>query len=140
MHYWNSVVEEVLHKNDSSHAFLYTNNGLLHDECYFNTAENDYCMMDERETRDLRNYFLGEKYPGVYITKREAESVFWIIQGLTIPQTACKLGLSSRTVEFYVKNLKVKLKCINKKELLEKILETDLLMQLEKEGLKVFRH
>ncbi|OGT48473.1 MAG: hypothetical protein A3E82_03875 [Gammaproteobacteria bacterium RIFCSPHIGHO2_12_FULL_38_11] len=88
----------------------------------------------------MRNYYLGKKYPNVYITKREAESLFWIVQGLTIPQTAHKLALSSRTVEFYVKNLKLKLGCVNKKELIEKIMQTNLLKQLEKEGLKIIRH
>ena len=138
MHYWNSVLNEVLLKSDSR-AFL------LSDE-NFSTAGNGF-FPDEfddfetpKETRDLRMYYLGDKFPAVYLTKREAESMFWLMQSNTIAEAAAKMELSARTVEFYVKNLKLKLNCKNKKMLVNKILQTTLLQQLEKDGMRLVRH
>lgn len=137
MHYWNSVLNEVLNKDENTRAFLFTNQGRLDEEMDF-YAPSRYS--DLKETRDLRAYYLGEKYPGLYLTKREAESVFWLVQGCTIAQAALHMGLSARTVEYYIKNLKAKLCCKTKKELLSKVLYTTLLQQLEKDGMKIVRH
>lgn len=90
--------------------------------------------------RDLRNYYLHDAYPHIYLTKREAESVFWLMHGFTIIETAYKMYLSPRTIEFYVKNMKTKLNCDSKKMLLEKIGETRLIDQLRAEGMCVQIH
>ncbi|OGT33493.1 MAG: hypothetical protein A3C44_02965 [Gammaproteobacteria bacterium RIFCSPHIGHO2_02_FULL_39_13] len=66
--------------------------------------------------------------------------MFWVVQDFTLAYVAQQMTLSRRTVEFYVKNLKLKLQCRNKKELIETILQTDLLRQLELEGLQIMRH
>ncbi len=55
----------------------------------------------------------------VTITIRERETLALIVTGLTVPQAAAKMGLSTRTVEFYVKNLRFKLKCNSKRDLIE---------------------
>lgn len=138
MNYWNSILDEVLHKDDDSHAFLFTNQGDLTDdmENYAVEINSD----KKREARDLRTYYLGKEYPNIYLTKREAECMFWIVQDCTIAETALKMGLSARTVEFYVKNMKLKLQCKNKNKLTEKILLSNLLQQLEKEGLRIVKH
>lgn len=138
MHYWNSVLNEVLLKSDSRSFLLSDEN--------FSTAGNAF-FSDEferieipKEARDLRMYYLGEHFPDVYLTKREAESMFWLMQSNTIAEAAAKMNLSARTVEFYVKNLKLKLQCKNKKMLVDKILQTSLLAQLEKEGMQLTKH
>ena len=138
MYYWNSILDEVLHKDESAQAFLYTNNGRMNDLDDF-SVEEDF-PVDLKESRDLRTYYLGDNYPDVYFTKREAETLFWIIQGLTIAQAARKMQLSARTAEFYVKKMKFKLSCTSKKELVDKVVQTDLLQQLEKSGLRVVKH
>ena len=140
MHYWHSVLDEVLNKNAQKFNFIYTSNGRLQDMTDYFDASSNKLSTTKKEKRDLREYYLGENYPNVHITKREAESLFWLVQGLTIIQTAYQLGLSSRTVEFYVKNLKLKLNCDNKKQLINTILQTNLLEQLEKDGMKITKH
>ena len=72
-------------------------------------------------------YYLGEEYEGVYFTKREGECLVYMLEGNTIVATAKILGLSSRTVEFYVKNMKMKIGVTTKFQLLEKIKITDFL-------------
>ena len=141
MQYWNSVLNEVVFRNDSE-SFLFTQQGRLEhieDEEIF-LAEDFPIVIKPKEPRDLRTYYLSGDFADVYLTKREAECIFWIVQEYTIPQTADIMGLSARTVEFYVKNLKLKLCCKNKKELIEKILKTTLLQQLEKDGLRLVKH
>ena|SRR3990167_2187787 len=137
MDYWQSILDEVIHKNDQR-SFLFTNKGDLTDE-----MENYAIACNakrKRYPRDLRMYYLGETCPGVYLTKREAECMFWLVQDCTIIETACNMALSPRTVEFYVKNIKQKLQCKNKKKLVEKILMSNLLQLLEKEGMRIVKH
>lgn len=134
MTYWNSVLDEVLQK-DEQRAFFYTNRGRLDDVFYLSTA-----LMDLKKRSRRRNYFLDHPFENVYLTPREAETAFWIVQDYTLAATAEKMSLSSRTIEFYVKNMRAKLLCANKKEMIEKILQTNLLQQLEKEGLQITKH
>lgn len=127
MHYWHAVLNDVLKNKNHIHAVR----GIT-------SSEN--ALSKVKEPRDLRTYYLGDKYPGMYLTKREAECMFWIVQHNTIAETALKMELSARTVEFYVKNMKLKLHCASKKQLIEKVLQTNLLWQLEKEGIRIVRH
>ncbi len=142
MHYWNSVLDEVLHKDDMSHEFFFTNQGNLCDDMFEEDIPDNFLekIAKVKDTRDLRTYYLGKEYPDVYLTKREAECIFWVVQDCTISETALKMQLSARTVEFYVKNMKLKLRCENKKKLVDKILQTNLLQQLEKDGLRIVKH
>jgi len=66
-------------------------------------------------------YYLGETYPGVYFTRREVECLLYLLEGHTIVGTAELLGLSPRTVEFYVKNMRMKTGAQTKLFLLEKM-------------------
>lgn len=134
MTYWHSVLDEVLQK-DEQRAFFYTNRGRLDDIFYLPTAP-----VNLKKSSRRRNYFLDYPFEDVHLTPREAEAMFWIVQDYTFVATAEKMGLSSRTVEFYVKNMKTKLHCAGKKEMIEKILQTNLLQQLEQDGLRIVKH
>jgi len=70
-------------------------------------------------------FYLGDDYEGVYFTNREAECLMHLLEGKTIVATAKELGLSHRTVEFYVKNMKMKVGAVSKIQLIEKIGKTD---------------
>lgn len=129
MHYWQSVVNDV-QKNKQRALLSYTEEKII----------SDADIKITKEPREIRTYYLTPQYPNVYLTKREAECLFWMVQDHTIIETALKMGLSARTVEFYVKNMKIKLQCLRKKQLIEKILQTDLLRQLAQDGLCVVRH
>lgn len=131
MQYWNHVLQDVVYKKNRTH--------------FLNDVESEIVSdLDDapkiKKLRDIRSYYLGETCPNVYLTKREAECMFWIVQDYTIIETAYKIDLSPRTVEFYVKNMKLKLHCVNKKQLIRKILHTTLLQQLEKEGMCIVKH
>ena len=136
MHYWYSVLDEVKHKDEIEYAFLLTQSGRLD----LKLCSDELLISAFKEPRDLRTYYLGDAYPKLYLTKREAECMFWLMQDCTIAQAAFHMRLSARTVEFYVKNLKGKLSCQTKKELVSKILQTNLIAQLEKDGMQMVKH
>lgn len=51
------------------------------------------------------------------LSKRERECMGLFLMGLGAKETAAKLGLSPRTVEFYFENIKAKLSCQTKQEI-----------------------
>ena len=134
MTYWHSVLDEVLQKNEQR-DFLYTNRGRLEDIFYLPVG-----LMRAKKPLRRRHYFLDHPFEGIYLTPPEAETMFLMMQYYTLAATAEKMMLSSRTIEFYVKNMKTKLRCANKKDMVEKILHTSLLQQLEKDGLRIDKH
>lgn len=137
MHYWNALLHEVLTKSATQPILLSDENFSTAGNLTFHTEKK---FIFKKSPRDLRTYYLGDTFPNIYLTKREAESMFWLVQCHTIDEAACKMHLSPRTLEFYIKNLKLKLRCKSKKMLIEKVLQSDLLAQLEKDGLRIVKH
>lgn len=72
-----------------------------------------------------RQYYLGIHFPGIYLTRREAECVYHLLKGRTMAAAGECLGLSARTIEFYLKNIKIKLDCRNKAGLIAAIEQSD---------------
>ena len=70
---------------------------------------------------NIKNYYLGEGYPGIYFTQREMDCLIKLLNGHTIASAAKVLSLSPRTVEFYVKNMRMKIGVTSKRELLKKV-------------------
>lgn len=70
-------------------------------------------------TKKMNEYYLGEKYPGVYFTQREVDCLVQLLSGHTIASAAEVLDLSPRTVEFYVKNMRMKTGVQTKVDLLK---------------------
>jgi len=59
------------------------------------------------------------------LSKREMDIVTFLLNGQTAKETASKLFISSRTVEAHLNNIKEKLKCRNKFELVNKLLKSE---------------
>ena len=90
-------------------------------------------------------YSLGKKHANVYFTRREAECMLLLLKGKTIGAVANILNLSPRTVEYYVKNMKSKLGCRTKFELLDTVHASDFIAETHKhlnsqnEGSQLFK-
>ena len=56
------------------------------------------------------------------LSRREKECIKWLLKGLSAVQIGKKIHLSSRTVEFYIENVKNKLGCRTKQELFDVLL------------------
>lgn len=68
-------------------------------------------------------YYFSDEYERFGLTKREAQCLFFIIRGKTAKYIASVLDLSIRTVEAYIQNIKDKLDCRNKSNLIDKAIE-----------------
>lgn len=83
-------------------------------------------VIDVLETDDVQGpigYQLNEFDPSVKLSKKDI-SVLWLLaQGKTAREVSDHLGLSRRTIEYYINKLKAKFKCKNKPELISKIIE-----------------
>lgn len=70
-------------------------------------------------------------------TQREIECLYHLIKGLTLKQIAKKLSISPRTVEHHLENIKIKLNCTSRAELITKALQLPaikkMLLPLKKE-------
>lgn len=65
-----------------------------------------------------------------YLTKREKEVLHYIILGYTAKRIARALGISFRTVENYINILKYKFRCDAKSELIEWVIKSGFVYQL----------
>lgn len=83
------------------------------------------------EARSLVAYGLGSKYGSAYFTKREAECMVLLLKGKTINSVANILKLSPRTVEYYVKNMKSKLGCRTKFELVDLVYASEFMKNVD---------
>ena len=108
---WEDVVHSVTHKNVNRVEIVRQRLAL---------AQQGPPLQDKRR-RGARRVWIAEKNKYIYFTKRELETLKWLMRQCTVKQAARHMGLSHRTVEFYVKNVRSKLDCKNKHRLLKKI-------------------
>lgn len=57
------------------------------------------------------------------LAKREIECLYFMIRGMTAKQIGKLLNLSFRTIETYIENMKLKLNCCNRSELIGKAID-----------------
>jgi len=81
--------------------------------------------------RRQRLYLSGAGLEGAYFTPRECEIMLSALCGDTMRQSAVKLGLSPRTVEYYINNMRHKLSCESKKQLVHKVKQSNFISILK---------
>lgn len=59
----------------------------------------------------------------LYLTKRQKQCAYLLLQGKTAREMGEIMHLSSRTIETYINNLKIKLQCHNKAALIAKLIK-----------------
>lgn len=67
--------------------------------------------------------YIGKEINNNYLSKREISCANLLLSGMTYKEIAIQLNLSYRTIETYIENLKQKLHCRNKTELVLKLTE-----------------
>lgn len=138
MSYWNKVLEEILNKHDPFYFTAFTNVR----EC---ATFQDFSLCEVGKTnkntfihrgsakkhtqimQGNKKYYLGEKFPDAYLTRREAQIMLCFLHGMSTTKAARLFDLSRRTVEFYISNMKIKLNCQFKSDLINKIMDSDFL-------------
>ncbi len=73
------------------------------------------------QTENLLSYLPGFELEGQYITSREKEILHHLLLDKTAKQISQPLGISYRTVEFHINNLKIKLNVATKFQLIERV-------------------
>lgn len=125
--YWEMVLNEVL-RRDKVQSFNFTNHGCL------GMAEDEEKLRVMRSTQKARvrnEYGLGKKHPNVHFSQREAECMLLLLKGMLVREAAEELALSVRTAEYYVLNMRAKLGCQTKAELLDLVAKSSFLALLE---------
>lgn len=131
MDYWQSVLQEVLHKHDEDYP------------CAFTSVKDSVRKVKEQQKPYRRGISdqdricdLNERFPGKYLTERETQCAQKLVKGLTNAEVGRELGLSTRTIEFYVRNMRTKLQVSNKNELVDclKSVKLDLKKYSQVEG------
>lgn len=127
---WNDVVSEVLKRKASGRKTSI----LSEKECDVPRIKANTVSARKKppsEKKALVAYVLGAKYGKMYFTKREAECMVFLLKGKTISKVAEALKLSPRTVEYYVKNMKNKIGCRTKFELIDLINASEFIKNID---------
>lgn len=82
------------------------------------------------------SFVLNGKIKKIHLSDREEECLFFILRGKTVKLIARFLGLSPRTVEEHVANLKIKLNAQNKYELIDNAIQAGFLSMIPERLLK----
>jgi DNA-binding CsgD family transcriptional regulator len=131
------TVVNISNKNQQQwNGFIWSNliNGAMRrkansqKENFFSKNNKSFFMEVEKQEPKKRIRVLiglGAKHSDIYFTKREAECVVWLLKGKKFSEIATILNLSSRTVEYYMQNIKAKVGCRTKLELIDMIQASD---------------
>ncbi len=93
-----------------------------------------HLVRKKRGPKDFAIY-LGEAFPAVYLTKRESQCCLLLLYGLTMRDIAQELDLSARTIEYYLNNIKRKLDCAYRDQLVKHLLASDFLQNVARSRL-----
>lgn len=77
-------------------------------------------QFDEKLHLHTQHYTLHDHHNKYKLTNRECECVFLLVRGKSAREIGVLLSLSKRTVESYIENIKNKMHCQNKSEVLVK--------------------
>lgn len=68
----------------------------------------------------IKRYYLSGRLKNTYLSKREAECLADLFDGLSAREIACKRNISARTAEVHIEHIKLKLECSTKTQMLNK--------------------
>lgn len=72
----------------------------------------------------MRRYYLGNAFPDIYLSSREAQCMAYLIKDYTYKRVGDALRISPRTAEIYAASIKRKTGCSSKKALIAFIKQT----------------
>ena len=103
--YWNRLVDDIINQNVDNYPLRY--------------LPIDESIVEETVRNKRPTHQRIELSDGHYLTQREAECMMLLLQGLTMKRIGEQLDLSPRTVEYYLKRIKVRTGCRTKKDLIQ---------------------
>ena len=103
-------------------ADTYIEFGELEDKSinYYLSYKLPYC--NHRKVIGVQGYSILIENKKNQLSKMQVECLYYFVLGMTSKEIARKLSLSSRTVEHYIENIKIKLNCSSRSELVTQAL------------------
>lgn len=126
MNSWQDVVDDVCKNTKRCRRFLMSDL-----EAKAHVRRTPSRSRRYTHSKPKKVYFISQDYINVYFTQREVECIYYLLKCYRLSDIAVTLGISIRTVEFYVKNMKSKLHCHTRQQLIEKIAATDLMARIK---------
>lgn len=75
------------------------------------------------EQTRVNRYYLGGKYRDVFLTAKEAQCAYWLIQGKSAEEIAMIESTSAKTTLFHLENIRRKLTCSKQTQIVRILLE-----------------
>lgn len=92
--------------------------------CIMNTGLLPLGKVNLASKRDSKQYLPGIKFENVYFSAQESRCLHYLIRGKSIKAIAQHLGLSPRTIEHYLDNMRFKAKVNFNSELIEMAIDS----------------
>jgi len=116
---WRDVLRAISEKNTNQKQYRQIYIGGIYVDDLLKTYRRK--KTEIKKHRVLKNYYLNEPFYKVYFTQRELDCLKLLKLGLTNREVGERLGLSERTIEFYIRNMREKTGCMSKVALIEKM-------------------
>jgi len=88
------------------------------------------CLKRNKPVLIKERFILNAPLAGIALTKREIQVLYLICTGYTNRQVADQIGLSARTAEYYINNMRKKTLTSSKAHLIQLICQTDFLQRI----------
>ncbi|MGB6976191.1 MAG: helix-turn-helix transcriptional regulator [Gammaproteobacteria bacterium] len=123
--YWQRIVWEIINKNKESNFNFFTPiNGKAKSSEISSEEKSEQSKKSPKIKKPDDRYLLTGKNNKMQLSHREEQCVSCMILGKTLNDMSKCLSLSVRTVEFYVKNIRGKMKCRTREELIKMVLSS----------------
>jgi len=124
--HWEDILKEVLNRQLLKSTFDWPSHKKSPHKQIRESKQAHYTTENPPKQPPTTRYYLPSKaHKSIYLTPRETDCVIYLLQGNTMRKTAKILGLSNRTVEFYMAKIKKKFACRSKAELIKQLIEMD---------------
>jgi DNA-binding CsgD family transcriptional regulator len=113
---------------------VYGINAIGYDLTHLNTITNQFILLLENDKnfltlsqKKMTSYTFYDRYPIEKLSKKESMCLFYVLRGKTNKEIAEILHLSSRTVEGKMTEIKAKMQCDSRNQLVEKAIQNGFL-------------
>lgn len=125
---WEDIRSAIINKEEDPHKFQ---------RFYIGCIEPSPCAphplrkcSKRKPTLVKDRFILSEPLAGIALTRREIQVLYFICRGYTNKEVADLIGLSARTAEYYINNMRKKTLTTSKLHLIQLICKTDFIQRI----------
>lgn len=134
---WTNVIEPQTLDGEIIHRILVTKNLLIDCNRYYvfgsfqNISDVQIIKKNGYFDKIKKRFYLGELFGKQYLTIQEYRVFRYILTGYTAKRIGVALCLSPKTIESYIENIKIKLNCKTKNDIIFTAISNGLTFILE---------